>query len=316
MDVGFGKVLVTGGAGFIGSHIVDRLLEKGVKVRVLDDLSTGDKNNLVQHESNDGFEFVLGDIRDYDVVEKAVEGVDAVVHQAALVSVTKSVEYPLVSNGINVVGSLNLLKASVDLGVKRFVFASSCAVYGDCQCLPVGEGCCVRPLSPYAVDKFAVENYARVFNENCGLKTVGLRYFNVYGPRQKFGPYSGVISVFVNCFLENKSPIIFGDGKQTRDFVYVDDVVEANLCALKKEGVGGEVFNVCSGKESSVNALFEVLQKVSGKSHVTPVFREERVGDIKSSYGDNSKALEKLGFKAKMLLENGIEELFKFRSKQ
>ena len=161
MDVGFGKVLVTGGAGFIGSHIVDRLLEKGVKVRVLDDLSTGDKNNLVQHESNDGFEFVLGDIRDYDVVEKAVEGVDAVVHQAALVSVTKSVENPLVSNGINVVGSLNLLKASVDLGVKRFVFASSCAVYGDHQCLPVGEGDCVRPLSPYAVDKFAVENYAR-----------------------------------------------------------------------------------------------------------------------------------------------------------
>ena len=316
MDVGFDKVLVTGGAGFIGSHIVDRLLEKGVQLRVLDDLSTGDKNNLVQHESNDGFEFVLGDIRDYDVVEKAVKGVDAVVHQAALVSVTKSVEYPLVSNGINVVGSLNLLKASVDLGVKRFVFASSCAVYGDCQCLPVSEGCCVRPLSPYAVDKFAVENYARVFKENCGLETVGLRYFNVYGPRQKFGPYSGVISVFVNCFLENKSPIIFGDGKQTRDFVYVDDVVEANLCALKKEGAGGEVFNVCSGKESSVNALFEVLQKVSGKSNVTPVFREERIGDIKRSYGENAKALEKLGFKAKMLLENGIEELFKFRSKQ
>jgi len=309
LSVGFGKVLVTGGAGFIGSHIVDRLLEEGVKVRVIDDLSSGDKSNLSQHADNPDFEFVQGDIRDFDVVKKAVKGVEAVVHEAALVSVTKSVEDPLLSNSINVLGSLNLLKACSDSNVERFVFASSCAVYGDCEELPIGEDSCVVPCSPYAADKLAVENYARVFNEVTDLETVCLRYFNVYGPRQKCGPYCGVISVFVDSLLNNRSVVIFGDGQQTRDFVNVLDVVEANLCALSEKGGGGNVFNVCTGKQTSVNKVFEVLRRVTGKSFVTPVYEQSRTGDIKHSYGDSSKGLEKLSFEAKMGLEKGLKQL-------
>lgn len=310
-----GKVLVTGGAGFIGSHVVDRLLVEGFKVRVLDDLSSGDASNLSQHENNPDFEFIKDDIRDFGVVKKAVKGIDAVVHEAALVSVMKSVADPLLSNGINVMGSLNLLKACVEFGVKRFVFASSCAVYGDCKSLPVNEKCCVRPLSPYAVDKLAIEKYAEVFCENFGLETVGLRYFNVYGSRQKCGPYCGVISVFVNCFLENKQPIIFGDGEQSRDFVFVDDVVEANLLALREENVGGEVFNVCTGNSTSVNKIVEFIQQIIEKSGIKPLYKKSRVGDVKHIYGDNCKAKTELGFEAKIELKEGLTELIDWRAK-
>ncbi|WNZ29572.1 MAG: SDR family NAD(P)-dependent oxidoreductase [Candidatus Bathyarchaeota archaeon] len=305
-----GTVLVTGGAGFIGSHIVDRLLKDGVKVRVVDDLSTGDKSNLSQHKNNPDFEFVQGDIRDFGVVQKAVKGVDAVVHEAALVSVIQSVGDPLFSNSINVVGSLNLLKASAEEKVHRFVFASSCAVYGACEDLPLTEESSVKPLSPYAVDKLAVENYARVFNEVSDLETVGLRYFNVYGPRQKCGPYCGVISVFLDSFLRNKSPVIFGDGEQTRDFVNVSDVVEANLCALTRVQAAGQVFNVCTGKATTVNKVLAAVGEIAGKSEIEAVYKQSRAGDIKHSYGDNSKAKRGLGFEAKVDLKTGLSELF------
>jgi len=316
MSVGFCKVLVTGGAGFIGSHIVDRLLDDGVKVRVIDDLSTGDKSNLSQHENNPDFEFIHGDITDFGAVKKAVTGVDAVVHEAALVSVTKSMEDPLLSNQINVIGSLNLLKACVDFGVKRFIFASSCAVYGDSRELPIDEGVCVKPLSPYAVDKLAVENYAKVFNQSTNLETICLRYFNVYGPRQKHGPYSGVISVFVNKLLANKSPIIYGNGKQTRDFVNVRDVVEANLCALSKSKIGGEIINVCTGKEVTINNIFEIVKKITGKSMINPIYEKPRIGDIKHSYGNNAKGQKYLIFNPKIELENGLKELIEWSSKK
>ena len=240
---GFSEVLVTGGAGFIGSHIVYRLLDDGLKVRVFDNLSTGDKKNLKDHKDNKSLKFIKGDIRNRRQVRKAVKCVDAIFHEAALVSVNRSINEPLISNAINVTGTLNLLQESVEAKIKRFVFASSCAVYGDAEILPINEKLEPKPLSPYAAHKLGAEKYAKKFYEEHGLETVSLRYFNVYGPRQKYGPYSGVISVIVNCLLENKAPTIYGDGTQTRDFVNVKDVVAANMLALsKKEAAGNPAF--------------------------------------------------------------------------
>jgi nucleoside-diphosphate-sugar epimerase len=316
MPLGFSEILVTGGAGFIGSHIVDRLLKEGFKVRVLDNLSTGEKKNLAQHKNKKTFQFIEGDIRNLELVKRAVRGVDAVIHEAALVSVTRSVENPLLSNEINVTGTLNLLKASADAHVKRFVLASSCAVYGDTETLPNHEKLAPKPLSPYAVDKLATENYAKVFHNVYGLETVSLRYFNVYGPRQKHGPYSGVITTFINCLLENKSPTIYGGGEQTRDFVNVKDAVEANMLALTKREAAGEVFNISTGEHITINKLTETLQKIMGKTFLKPVHAEPRPGDIKHSYGDITKARRNLGYKPKVQLEKGLSELVKSYSKQ
>jgi len=316
MPLDFSEILVTGGAGFIGSHIVDRLLEEGLKVRVLDNLSTGEKKNLAQHQNKKSFQFIEGDIRNFDLVKKAVKGVEAVIHEAALVSVTRSVENPLLSNEINITGTVNLLKACVDAHVKRFVFASSCAVYGDTETLPNHENLAPNPLSPYAVEKMAAEKYAKVFHQVYGLETVSLRYFNVYGPRQKYGPYSGVISIFINSILENKPPIICGDGKQTRDFINVKDVVEANMLALSKQKAAGEVFNISTGEATTINMLVETIQKITGKTSLKPVHVEPRPGDIKHSYGDITKARRNLGYKPKVQLEKGLSELIKWYSEQ
>ena len=310
------EILVTGGAGFIGSHIVDRLLDEGIKVRVLDNLSTGEKKNLAQHENKKSFRFIEGDIRNFDLVKKTVKGVDAVIHEAALVSVTRSVEDPLLSNEINVTGTVNLLKACVDAHVKRFVLASSCAVYGETETLPIYENFTPKPLSPYAVDKLAAENYAKVFYDVYGLETVSLRYFNVYGPRQKYGFYSGVISIFINCLLENEHTIIYGDGKQTRDFVNVKDVVEANMLALSKQKAAGEVFNISTGEATTLNKLAETIQKIMDKTDLKPVHAEPRPGDIKHSYGDISKAQRNLEYAPKVQLEEGLTELIKWYSEQ
>jgi nucleoside-diphosphate-sugar epimerase len=316
MPLGFSEILVTGGAGFIGSHIVDRLLNEGVRVRVIDNLSTGEKKNLVQHINNKSFQFIEGDIRNFEQVKMAVEGVDAVIHEAALVSVTRSVEDPQLSNEVNVKGTINLLKACADFNVKRFVLASSCAVYGDTKMLPNHEKLVAKPLSPYAADKLAAENYAKVFHKVYGLETVCLRYFNVYGLRQKYGPYSGVISIFVNRLLENKPLVIAGDGKQTRDFVNVKDVVEANMKALSKAEAVGEVFNISTGEAITINRLAETIQRIAGKTDVKAVHAEPRVGDIKHSYGDISKARRKLGYEPKVQFEKGLKELVSWCSSQ
>ena len=316
MPLEFSEILVTGGAGFIGSHIVDRLLEEGLKVRVLDNLSTGEKKNLAQYRNKKLFQFIEGDIRNFDLVKKAVKGVEAVIHEAALVSVTRSVENPLLSNEINITGTVNLLKACVDAHVKRFVFASSCAVYGDTETLPNHENLAPNPLSPYAVEKMAAEKYAKVFHQVYGLETVSLRYFNVYGPRQKYGPYSGVISIFINSLLENKPPTICGDGKQTRDFINVKDVVEANMLALSKQKAAGEVFNISTGEATTINMLVETIQKITGKTALKPVHAEPRPGDVKHSYGDITKARRNLGYKPKVQLEKGLSELIKWYSEQ
>jgi UDP-N-acetylglucosamine 4-epimerase len=316
MPLDYSEILVTGGAGFIGSHIVDRLLQEGLAVRVLDNMSTGEKKNLAQHQNKKSFRFIEGDIRNFDCVKKAVEGVDAVVHEAALVSVTRSVEDPLLSNEINVKGTVNLLKACVDAHVKRFVLASSCAVYGDTESLPNNENLAPKPLSPYAADKLAAETYAKVFHDVYGLETVSLRYFNVYGPRQKYGPYSGVISIYINLLQENEPPLIIGDGNQTRDFVNVKDVVEANINALTKPKAAGEVFNISTGEATTIIKLAETIQQIMGKTDVKPVYAEPRPGDIMHSYGDISKAERKLGYKPRVQLEKGLNELIKWHSKQ
>lgn len=316
MPLDFSEILVTGGAGFIGSHIVDRLLDEELKVRVLDNLSTGEKKNLAQHKNKKSFQFIEGDIRNFDLVKKAVEGVDAVIHEAALVSVTRSIENPLLSNEINVTGTVNLLKACVDAHVKRFVLASSCAVYGDTKTLPNHENLAPKPLAPYAADKLAAENYAKVFHKVYGLETVSLRYFNVYGPRQKYGPYSGVISIFINRLLKNEPPIICGDGKQTRDFINVKDVVKANMLALSKQKAAGEVFNISTGEATTLNKLAETIQKIMDKTDLKPVHAEPRPGDIKHSYGDISKAKRNLEYTPKVQLEEGLSELVEWYSKQ
>ena len=297
MSDDYGEILVTGGAGFIGSHIVDKLLEKGLTVRVLDNLSTGEKDNLVQHKNNKSFQFIKGDIRNFDVVKKAVAGVDAIIHEAALVSVTRSVEDPLLSNEINVTGTVNLLKACVDSHVKRFVLASSCAVYGDIKTLPNHENLVPKPLSPYAADKLAAETYSKVFHDVYDLETVILRYFNVYGTRQKYGPYSGVISIYINSLLDNAPPLIYGDGKQTRDFVNIEDVVEANMNALSIQDASGEVFNIATGEATTINKLAKTLQVIMDKTDLKPVHKEPRPGDILHSFGDIRKASKKLGYK-------------------
>lgn len=307
---GFSKVLVTGGAGFIGSHLVDRLLTEGYEVMVLDDFSAGRMENISSHRGEREFHLVRGDVRDVGLVEKVVDDVDGVFHLAALVDVALSVENPVLFDEVNVVGTLNLLRACVDSAVARFVFASSAAVYGDSKPARKMEDMHPEPISPYGVSKLAAENYVQVFNELYGLETMCLRCFNVYGPRQGLASsYSGVITAFISRLLKGEPPVIHGDGKQTRDFVHVDDVVSANILALEsKNGVGG-VFNIASGSAITVDELARILQQITNKEHLKPIYAEARAGDIRHCSGDISKAEEILGFRQKTGLEDGLSAL-------
>ena len=305
----FSRVLIAGGAGFIGSHVVDRFLKEEVEVVVLDNLYTGKIENLVSHKGNRKFHFVEGDVRNYSTVRRAVKDVDAVFNEAAVVGIPRSMEDPILANEVNVGGTLNLLKACLDAGVRRYVQASSASIYGDTKKLPIEESSAPNPVSPYAVAELASENYAKVFHATCGLKTVCLRYFNVYGPRQASSVYSGVIPIFLDQLLRDKQPTVFGDGEQTRDFVYVEDVVEANILALTTEKAVGEVFNVATGKPSSISKLLRDLQEKTGKQHLKPVYEHSRPGDIKHSYASIEKAREILRYKPKYDLGEGITKL-------
>jgi dTDP-glucose 4,6-dehydratase len=303
------RTLVTGGAGFIGSHIVDKLIAADADVTVLDNLDTGKMENIAQHKQNRNFHFIKGDICNFSIVKQLVKDADAVFNLAAIASVQRSVENPLLVNDVNVKGTLNLLKASADSDVKRFIQISSAAVYGDASTLPVREDFNPMPLSPYAVSKLAAENYALVFNRIYGLETVCLRYFNVYGPRQANNDYSGAITIFVNNLLGDQPPKIFGDGKQTRDFVFVEDVASATMLALTEKNAVGENFNIASGKATTINKIVQILQKLTGKENLKPVFEEPREGDIRHSYASIEKARARLGYEPTFSLEKGLKEL-------
>lgn len=309
LDAQYSKFLVAGGAGFIGSHIVDKLLEGGAEVTVLDNLYAGQMENIEQHKKNRNLHLVKGDVRNLGHVKRLVRNVDAVFNDAAVVSVPRSVENPLLASDVNINGALNLLKASLDSGVKRFVQASSASVYGDTSTLPLQENMASKPISPYAVSELAAENYAKVFHSVYGLKTVCLRYFNVYGPRQTYSAYSGATTIFLNQLMRNQPPTINGDGEQTRDFVYVEDVVSANMLALTRKNAVGEVFNVATGEAASINKLVQTLQKTMGKMHLKPIHKEPRLGDIRHSYASIEKAKRILGYEPVFTLEKGLEKL-------
>jgi len=303
------RILVAGGAGFIGSHIVDKLLKAEAEVTVLDNLYTGQLENIELHKQNRNLHFVKGDVRTFRLVKDIVRNVDAVFNEAAVVSVPRSVENPLLTNDVNVKGTLNLLKASLDSGAKRFIQASSASVYGDTKALPVQENMAAKPISPYAVSELAAENYAKVFYDVYGLETVCLRYFNVYGPRQTYSQYSGATTIFVNQLLRNQPPTILDDGEQTRDFVYVEDVVSANMLALTKKNAVGEAFNIATGEATTINKLVQTLQKLMDNTDLKPVHREPRPSDIRQSYASIEKARKILGYEPMYPLEKGLKKL-------
>jgi nucleoside-diphosphate-sugar epimerase len=307
--------LVTGGAGFIGSHLVEALLRRGQRVRVVDDLSTGSPENLtaaVDQARNRGTivpteaEFLRGDLADLDVARRAVDGVHIVLHQAAIPSVPRSVEDPVTSNLANVDATLNVLVAARDAGVKRVVFAGSSSVYGDQPELPKRESMPTRPLSPYALQKLVGEQYMQLFTRLYGLETVTTRYFNVFGPRQDpSSPYSGVISLFIRALLEGRAPTIHGDGGQTRDFTYVANVVDGVLRSAEAPGVSGEVINVATGGRVSLIELYEALQGIVG-TRLDPTFGPARAGDVRDSQADVTKAKRLLGYAPSVALEEGL----------
>ena len=294
------KVLITGGCGFIGSNIAHELSMKH-EVTIIDNLSTGREANIEDLD----VEFVQGSVTDMDVLKKSFKDVDYVFHQAALPSVQRSIEDPIRANDVNVGGTLNVLVAARDAGVAKVIYASSSSVYGDTPELPKREDMKPDPKSPYAVTKLTGEYYCGIFNEIYGLKTVCLRYFNVYGPKQDpSSDYAAVIPKFVNCILAGESPIIYGDGGQTRDFTFVRDVVQANLLAMETDAIG--VFNVATGQRISVNDLADMIMEITG-NHVDCMHNEPRAGDVRDSLGDISRA-SGFGYAPRYGMENGLAE--------
>ena len=307
------KVLVTGGAGFIGSHTVDKLVECGYAVKVIDNLSSGNLANIKNHLETGKVEFVKGDVRDAKLTAQAVKDVDAVLHFAATISVPFSIENPQETYDTNVTGTLNLLASSARAKVGKFVLVSSCAVYGEPRYLPIDEKHPTRPISPYAETKLAAERYCLGFHERQLLCSVVLRFFNVYGPRQVMNDYSGVITRFIERSKKKMPLIVYGDGSQTRDFVNVYDVADAVIASMEKREAEGEVFNIGSGKATSINELAKAMLELSDVdtsiSHDAP-----RAGDIKHSYAEISKAQKLLGYQPKVSLKDGLRSLLTGKS--
>src|SRR5690348_1850249 len=295
--------LVTGGAGFIGSHLTEELVRRGQQVRVVDSLITGKRQNLAHIP---GVEFIEGDLADLAVAKRAVEGMDYVLHQAAIPSVPRSVQDPITSNRANIDASLNVLVAARDAGVKRLVYAGSSSAYGNTPTLPKVETMPTAPLSPYALQKLVVEQYCQLFTSLYGLETVTIRYFNVFGPRQDpSSPYSGVISLFISALCDGRQPTIYGDGEHTRDFTYVANVVDGVLRACAADGASGEVINVATGGRISLNTLFKTIRDEVG-ANVQPVYAAPRAGDVKDSQADISKARRLLGYEPIVDFKNGL----------
>jgi UDP-glucose 4-epimerase len=298
------SALVTGGAGFIGSHLVDALLAAGWQVRVLDDFSSGRASNIAH--LNGGAEVLRGDLRDRELLARALGGVEVVFHQGAVPSVPRSVAEPERTNGVNLTGTLGVLEASRAAGVRRVVFASSSSAYGDTPVLPKVETMAPCPLSPYALQKYAGERYCQLFHRLYGLETVALRYFNVYGPRQNpKSEYAAVIPRFASACLAGEPPVVFGDGEQTRDFTFVADAVAANLLAADAERAPGEVVNVAGGRRVSLNELLREIRALTGAA-VEPRYQPGRPGDVRDSLADLSRARELLGFEPQVDLRTGL----------
>jgi UDP-glucose 4-epimerase len=300
------KAVVTGGAGFIGSHITEELMQRGYHVIVIDDLSTGKMENI-QHLLDEGnLNFVRGSITNLALLQKFFSDADYIFHQAAIPSVPRSIKNPLASNEVNVTGTLNVLSAARDQGIKKVIFASSSSVYGDTPNLPKREDMTPNPQSPYAVTKLAAEYYCRVFTDVYGISTICLRYFNVFGARQNpDSQYAAVIPKFIKAINEGKSPVIFGDGEQTRDFTFIKDVVHANILAAESKAFG--VFNIGKGDRISINQLAQIILKLNGKENIKPLYEKGRLGDIKHSLADISKA-QSFGYKPEYDVEKGIVE--------
>ena len=299
-----GRYVVTGGAGFIGSHIVEELLLRNEKVAIIDNFSTGKRDNVKPFEGT--AEIIDTDLANAKNLAQIIKDADYVIHQAAIPSVPKSIIDPVKSHHANVNGTLQLLVACREAGVKRVVYASSSSLYGDSPTLPKHEGMMPNPLSPYGAQKLFAEMYCQVFTKAYGLETVSLRYFNVFGPRQDAtSQYSGVLALFIPAVLQGRRPKIYGDGEQSRDFTYVKNVVEANLLACKAPGVGGQVFNVACGDRITVNSMLQQINKITGKD-ISPVYAEARAGDIKHSQADIRLAKERIGYQAKVSFEEGL----------
>lgn len=310
------NILVTGGAGFIGSHLADALMDHPhvSLVRVLDNLATGKKANIAHHIGSPKFDFVEGDIRDRESCEQSMKGIDLVCHQAALGSVPRSIEDPLTTNEVNITGTLNVFHAAKLAGVTRIVYAASSSTYGDSQQLPKVEDKIGRPLSPYAVTKYVNELYARVFGDLYGLELMGLRYFNVFGPRQDpYGPYAAVIPLFNKAIIDQVAPFINGDGEQSRDFTYIENVVQINLLALfteNKEAIN-QVYNVALGENITINAMWDTLKEI-GQSTLKANHREARQGDVRASLADISKAKSLLHYDPKVKVREGLRRTFEW----
>ncbi|MBA4196786.1 MAG: LPS biosynthesis protein WbpP [Chitinophaga sp.] len=306
------KILVTGGAGFIGSNLVEALLNDSrvELVRVLDNLATGSKNNIQSFFSNPRFEFVEGDIRNYETCIEVCNGVDLISHQAALGSVPRSINDPLTTNAVNITGTLNVFTAAKEAKIKRVVYAASSSTYGDHPGLPKVEDKIGNPLSPYAVTKYVNELYAKVYANTYGLQLIGLRYFNVFGPKQSpNGPYAAVIPLFIQSLLNNEAPFINGDGSHSRDFTFVSNAVQANMKALfteNKEAIN-QVYNIACGEQTTLLQLFNYLKNIT-QSNSNVVLREERKGDVKHSLADISKAKALLNYQPEITVEQGLQQ--------
>jgi nucleoside-diphosphate-sugar epimerase len=301
-----GIALVTGGAGFIGSHIASALLASGARVRVLDDFSTGHRENL--DEIGGDVDFIEGSVADEQLLKKAFADVEVIFHEAAIPSVPRSVEAPRNTHVASVDGTFSVLLAARDAGVKRVMYAASSSAYGDQPTLPKSEEMSPQPLSPYAVAKLVGEYYCQVFTRVYGLETVSLRYFNVFGPRQDPGSqYSGVVSRFISALSTGERPVIFGDGEQSRDFTYIDNVVAANLSAASAPKAAGKVINVANGQRVTLNELLSELKQLTGKTDITAEYRDPRVGDVRHSLADITRARELLGYESKVNLREGLK---------
>ena len=299
------NILITGGAGFIGSHIIDQLINKNHNITVLDNLSTGNINNIIHHIEKDKITFIKGDIRNTKHLQKATKNIETIIHLAALISVEESKQKPTLYHQVNLTATLKLLKTAIQNKIKHIIFASSAAVYGNPIKLPIKENHPLNPLSPYATTKIAAEYYIKTYQNLYNIKATILRIFNAYGPRQKYNPYAGVITIFINNALNNKPLTIYGDGNQTRDFIYVKDVAKAFQIALESKTQG--TYNIATGKPTTINKLAQIIKQLINPN-IKIIYEKPRPGDIYHSYADISKAEKELGFKAKTTLKKGLKE--------